>query len=184
MDDSWVDEVLAFWFEELEPKDWFEGSDALDDTIRTRFGALHERLAGGQVPPEVMEEPRTALAAVIVLDQFSRNIHRRSARAFAADDMALRIARNAVDKKFDDDMTPEERQFLYMPFQHSEISADQEHSVMLFKSLGDEEAIKYAVEHRDIIEKFGRFPHRNRALGRESTREEIAFLEGHVGFGQ
>ncbi|WP_265516385.1 DUF924 family protein [Nitratireductor luteus] len=183
MHNSWVDEVLAFWFRELEPKDWFQGSDALDKTIRTRFGALHERLSG-HAPAEAMEDPRTALATVIVLDQFSRNMYRGSAKAFAADDMALRIARNAVDERFDDGMTPEERQFLYMPFQHSEISADQEHSVMLFKSLGGEEGVRYAVEHRDIIEKFGRFPHRNRVLGRVSTQEETAFLEGHDGFGQ
>ncbi len=180
---QWIEDVLSFWFDELGPEEWFEGSPELDETIRTRFGDLYESLTSG-VPDEVLDEPRGALAAVILFDQFPRNMYRGTARAFVTDDVAVGIARKAVEKGFDNSLPPEQRQFLYMPFQHSEVSADQEHSVMLFKALGNEEGLRYAIEHRDIIDRFGRFPHRNRALGRESTADELAFLEGHKGFGQ
>lgn len=180
---DWIDSVLSFWFEEIDPESWFKGDGKLDETIRRRFSALHRRLSA-EPPPEVREDPRAALAAIILFDQFPRNMFRGTADAFSTDDLAIQIARKAVDKGFAGRLKPEERQFLYMPFQHSEVSADQEHAVMLFKALGDEEALRYAIEHRDIIQRFGRFPHRNRALGRESTREEEAFLQGHKGFGQ
>jgi len=183
MTDRWVDEILSFWFDEVGPKGWFEPTPELDETIKRRFGALHERLAA-QVPPAAAGDQRTALASIILFDQFPRNMYRGSAGAFATDDLALRIAREALDKGYDDGLTPEERQFLYMPFMHSEISADQEHCVMLFKALGEEEGLHYAIEHRDIVERFGRFPHRNRVLGRESTEEELAFLQTHKGYGQ
>ncbi|WP_011579416.1 MULTISPECIES: DUF924 family protein [Chelativorans] len=183
MADRWVEEILTFWFEEVGPEGWFKPTPELDETVRKRFGALHKRLAAN--PPEAAgKSQRAALASIILFDQFPRNMFRGSAAAFATDDLALRIAREALDKGFDDGLTPAERQFLYMPFMHSEISADQEHCVMLFKALGNEEALRYAIEHRDIIERFGRFPHRNRTLGRESTGEELAFLEAHKGYGQ
>lgn len=180
---SWVNDVLSFWFDEIEPEAWFKGSKDLDETIRRRFGALYDRLSA-TIPKESTEDPESALAAVILFDQFPRHMFRGTAKAYSSDDLAMRIAREAVDKKMDEKLTPQQRQFLYMPFQHSEVSADQEHAVMLFKALGNEEGLRYAVEHRDIIQRFGRFPHRNRALGRTSTREEEAFLEGHKGFGQ
>lgn len=180
---KWIDDVLSFWFDEVGLESWFKGSAELDKTIRSRFSALHERLSK-ELPKEAITDPRGALAAVILFDQFPRNIYRGTAKAFSTDDVAIRIAREAVDKKLDENLPPEQKQFLYMPFQHSEISADQEHAVMLFKALGHEEGLRYAIEHRDIIERFGRFPHRNKVLGRESTPEELAFLEGHKGFGQ
>ncbi|WP_159588790.1 DUF924 family protein [Chelativorans xinjiangense] len=180
---DWIDSVLSFWFEEIATEDWFKGNGKLDETIRPRFGALHERLSAG-APKEAAEDARAALAAVILFDQFPRNMFRGTAKAFSTDDLAIWIAREAVEKRLDEGLSKEQRQFLYMPFQHSEVLADQEHAVMLFKALGDEEALRYAVEHRDIIERFGRFPHRNRALGRVSTHDEEAFLEGHKGFGQ
>lgn len=183
MAENWVDDVLAFWFDELEPKAWFGSSKELDRTISERFGALYERLSK-QTSPHLGDDARSALAAVILFDQFPRNMFRGTARAFATDDLAMRIAREAVEKGLDEQLSATERQFLYMPFQHSEVSADQEHAVMLFKMLGDEEPLRYAVEHRDIIQRFGRFPHRNRALGRVSTREEEEFLEQHEGYGQ
>ncbi|MCT8998191.1 DUF924 family protein [Chelativorans intermedius] len=183
MANDWIDGILSFWFEEIGPKGWFSGGEALDRTIRQRFLALYERLSA-ELPKEAAEDAHAALATVILFDQFPRNMFRGTARAFATDDLAMRIAREAIDRRLDEKLSKEERQFLYMPFQHSEVLADQEHAVMLFKSLGDEESLRYAVEHRDIVQRFGRFPHRNRALGRASTREEEAFLEDHKGFGQ
>ena len=183
MSDNWQKEVLDFWFETLTPREWFAVSKETDTLIRERFSPLHERLVK-DLPESVFTEPGAALAAVIVLDQFPRNIHRRQPRAFASDELAMRVASHAVDKGLDEGMSERERQFLYMPFMHSEVLADQERAVMLFKSLGQEEALKYAIEHRDIVARFGRFPHRNRVLGRDSSPEELAFLEGHEGYGQ
>lgn len=183
MDREWVEDVLGFWFGELTPEDWYSGDEKVDARIRERFPDLHGRLAK-TMDPDAIDDPRTALAAVIVFDQFPRNLFRRSAAAFGTDDLALSIARHALDEGLDADLSNAERQFLYMPFMHSEVSADQERCVDLLKMLESEEGVKYAIEHRDIIAKFGRFPHRNRALGRDSTAEEIAFLESHAGYGQ
>ncbi|MBO6717968.1 MAG: DUF924 domain-containing protein [Rhizobiaceae bacterium] len=183
MEEGWRDRVLKFWFEELTQKDWFAGGDELDAKIRDRFAELHAKLAKG-APPEARTDPETALAAVIVLDQFSRNMFRKKPEAFAADSVALDIARGALDAGLDAKLPEDRRWFLYMPFMHSEVLTDQERCVDLFKQTGGEDSIKYAVEHRDIIARFGRFPHRNRALGRESTPDELAFLEGHEGYGQ
>jgi uncharacterized protein (DUF924 family) len=180
---GWQDEVLKFWFEELTPDDWYTGKPEVDAKIRDRFAKLHEHLMAAQ-PPEMMSDPRSALAAVIVFDQFPRNIHRKQPGAFSSDDLALSVARNALDKGFDAGMTHPEKQFLYMPFMHSEALADQERCVDLVRSLGSEEGLKYAIEHRDIVARFGRFPHRNRVLGRATTEEERKFLEGHSGYGQ
>ena len=179
----WIDEILSFWFDEVGPKHWFASTPELDASIRQRFGHLHEKLSR-ELPKEVTEDARAALAAIILFDQFPRNMYRGTAKAFSTDDLALRIAREALEKRLDEGMPPEQKQFLYLPFQHSEVSADQEHSVMLYQALGNEEGIRYAVDHRDIIQRFGRFPHRNKALGRASTPDETAFLEGHKGFGQ
>ncbi|WP_295807100.1 DUF924 family protein [uncultured Nitratireductor sp.] len=180
---NWYQEVLDFWFETLTPKDWFTVSEETDTAIRERFSTLHEQLME-DLPESVFADPKAALAAIIVLDQFPRNIHRRQRGAFASDELAMRVASHAVEKGFDEGMSEPERQFLYMPFMHSEVLADQERAVMLFKSLGQEEALKYAIEHRDIVARFGRFPHRNRVLGRESGPEELAFLGEHAGYGQ
>lgn len=180
---NWVDEVLSFWFDEVGPEAWFKGNGELDEKIRKRFGALYERLSTN-APRESSQDARGALAAIILFDQFPRNMFRGTAKAYSTDDLAVRIAREAVDNRFDEKLSPEERQFLYMPFQHSEVSADQEHAVMLFKALDNEEGVRYAIEHRDIIQRFGRFPHRNRALGRKSTPEEEEFMKEHKGFGQ
>lgn len=175
--------VLRFWFDEMTPEDWYSGAEDVDDRIRARFAdtcaaVLHS-------PPEAfLGDPRSALAAIIVLDQFTRNIHRRTPDAFAGDPVALAIAHGAIERGYDAGMTETERQFLYMPLMHSEVLADQELSVKMFRDLGNENSLKYAIEHRDIVARFGRFPHRNRALGRESTPEEASFLEGHSGYGQ
>lgn len=180
---TWVDEVLHFWFDELVREDWFGGAAELDQRITARFGQVYERLKADFRLADV-GDARTALAAVILFDQFPRNMFRRTPAAFGTDDIALSIARLAVERGYDTDVAPEARAFLYMPFMHSEVSADQERCVDLFRMLDDEEGLRYAIEHRDIVARFGRFPHRNRVLGRESSADEISFLDSHEGYGQ
>lgn len=178
---KWIDEVLRFWLQETRPEQWFARDEALDAQIRKRFGALHTSLTE-KVPAKVTQTPLGALAAVIVLDQFSRHLYRNSPRAFAADSTALAIAQDAVRAGFDRELDVPQRMFLYMPFQHSEDLEVQRRSVELFTELGEPKALESAREHRDIIERFGRFPHRNRLLGRDTTRAETEFLKTHPGF--
>jgi uncharacterized protein (DUF924 family) len=173
---AWCAPILDLWFGELGQKAWFTKSDLTDALIRERCLGIHERLAREQ-PPECASVPRAALAAVIALDQFPRNMFRGTRRAFATDPVALRLARSAVDRGFDRDLIKNERLFLYLPFEHSEDTADQARSVELFASLDDPELLRYAVAHKVIIERFGRFPHRNVILGRRSTPEEEEFLK-------
>jgi uncharacterized protein (DUF924 family) len=182
MRENWAEDVLRFWFEELTPDDWFEKKDATDEAIGSRFAALHEALKASAASMS-FDGPGEALAAVLVFDQFPRNMFRGQARAFATDDMAAAIARKAVERGFDQQVPAQRRLFFYMPLMHAENLADQEHCVSLISALpGD--TLKYAKEHRDIIARFGRFPHRNKALGRESTVAEESFLSAHKGFGQ
>ena len=171
----WADEVLDFWFRELDRKAWFEKSDATDALIRDRFLALHERLAR-EVSPQAALDPRAMLAAVIVFDQFPRNMFRGTPRAFATDPLALALAGHMVDAGLDRDLSKDERMFLYLPFEHSEQAAEQARCCALFALLEDSELLRYAQAHKDIIDRFGRFPHRNAILGRASTPEEVEFL--------
>ena len=173
--DAWIGDVLDFWFKELSPEDWYKKDDAIDATIRKRFGAQYETLAG-TTSAEVPTSARAALATVIVLDQFPRNMFRDSPKSFASDVHALAIARSAISGGLDRELAACERQFLYMPFQHSEDRGVQARSVELFANLGDAEVLRYAELHKAIIDRFGRFPHRNAVLGRAATLEEIAFL--------
>ena len=173
---AWIGEVLDFWFGELGPAQWFAKDAALDARIRDRFGALHERLLRTQAREVELLGARAARAAVLVLDQFSRNLHRGSAQAFAADVLARQLAREALACGEDARLPPAQRLFLYTPFEHSEELADQELSVHLQEQLGNAEWMRYAQAHRELIARFGRFPHRNAALGRESTPAEVAAL--------
>ncbi len=175
-DDKWVGDVHRFWFEELAQADWFKKSDATDDAIRSRFMPVHGELMAQSGNPG-SASPLAMLAAIIVLDQFSRNMFRGTLRAFASDPAALRIARVMVDRGLDTALTKNQRLFAYLPFVHSENAADQARSVELMGELKDEELTKYAVAHKVIIDRFGRFPHRNAILGRPSTEDEIAFLK-------
>jgi uncharacterized protein (DUF924 family) len=177
---TWVQDVLDFWFTQLTPEDWYAVKPEVDAAIRNRFLALWQemRLA---IPADAFLQPDAALAATIVFDQFPRNMFRKQADAFSTDPLARAVAYNAVRAGFGEQLAQERRQFQYMPFMHSEAVADQELCVQLFEGTDN---IKYAVEHRDIVAKFGRFPHRNKALGRPSTEAEQAFLAGHEGFGQ
>ncbi len=174
--EDWADGVLRFWFEETGPKQWFAKSDAFDSAVRSRFLAVHEGLAA-EPASSLLTDARTALAAVIVLDQMSRNMFRGSPRAFAADAKALELAEAAIDRGFDSGMTKDERQFLYLPFEHAESRELQVRSVALIAQLGDPELTKWAEAHKIIIDRFGRFPHRNAVLGRASTPEEVEFLK-------
>jgi uncharacterized protein (DUF924 family) len=168
-------EVLGFWFDLLMPEQWFGGSHGLDAEIGALFGTLRdELLANGAVGWR--GDPGTLLAAVIVLDQFSRNIHRDTAQAFAADPLAQALATLAVERHWDAALPPERRQFLYLPFQHAESRELQAVSLGCFEALGLEEPLSYAADHAEVIARFGRFPTRNAALGRESTPEEREYL--------
>ena len=170
------EDVLGFWFGEARPEQWFKKDEAFDATVRRRFLALHEVLAAK--PSEALfADARTALAAVIVFDQMSRNMFRGSPQAFAADARALELADAAIARGFDRGLTKDERQFLYLPFEHAESAEVQARSVALFAELGDAEASKWAEVHKAIIDRFGRFPHRNAVLGRTSTAEEAEFLK-------
>lgn len=172
----WVSEVLEFWLQETAPERRFKRDDALDREITRRFGGLHEKLAA-DLPKAASLNPRLALAALIVLDQFPRNMFRGTARAFASDATALAVARTAVQGGLDKELTPDERLFVYLPLEHSEDMADQERAVALIASLGNAEWDRHAIADRDVIARFGRFPHRNAVLARTSTPEEIAFLK-------
>lgn len=169
-------DVLDFWFGELTPEQHFAKDDQLDATIRTRFAALHDFLmasgaAGWRDTPDCL------LAAVIVLDQFSRNIHRGTGQAYAADTLALSLTLEAIGKHWDDDMPPERATFLYMPLMHAENPEAQRLCLRKFTALGRPENLRYAMEHAVVIEQFGRFPSRNAALGRQSTAEELEYLK-------
>jgi uncharacterized protein (DUF924 family) len=169
-------ELLSFWFsEEVKPK-WFEASDAFDAELRERFG-LAARRAGEGALDGWAAAPEGLIALIILLDQIPRNIHRGTPAAFATDARALRLARAAVANGIDRQLTDAQRGFLYLPFMHSEDLAAQEEGMALYGALGNEPALDYMRRHRDIIARFGRFPHRNDILGRTSTPEEIAFLE-------
>ena len=175
-DPAWVGDVLHFWFDRLGRKSWFVKDAAIDAEIRDRFATLIDEINVREVE-DAVSSPAHALATVLVLDQFSRNIYRGTSRAFAYDELARGITRLAIALGLDQRLPAERRVFLYMPFEHSEAYADQLRSVELIGALGDAEYTRYAEAHRDVIERFGRFPHRNAILGRASTPEEIAFLE-------
>lgn len=167
--------VLAFWFDEVGPDKQFAKNEAVDRACARRFGGLRERLLASGAAGWT-DAPETVLAAIVVLDQMSRNIARGQAAAFAADPLALRLSLAALDKGWDAALTPEQRVFLYMPLMHAEDVSMQERSVALFERLGREENLRFAREHRDVIARFGRFPTRNAALGRLSTPAEEAYL--------
>ncbi len=181
MAESWVDDVLHFWFVELPPLAWFSGDTSTDALVRMRFRALHEELSRG-LPPGALLAPEPALAAVIALDQFPRNLYRDQPEAFASDGAALAAAQRAVALGFDRMFDTTERHFFYLPFMHAEDRAMQARSVELCASLGDSEVLRYARLHQEIVDRFGRFPHRNAIVGRPSTPEEVAFLKAGRGF--
>ena len=172
---DWVGAVLRFWFQELSEAQWFAKDTELDARIRERFLAIHEQLVAGAATS--VSGPRATLAAAVVLDQFSRNLFRSDPRAFASDAIARRLATAAIERGFDRVMSKEERLFLYLPFEHSEDALDQARSLELTQSLGNESWTHSARAHKEIIDCFGRFPHRNVVLDRQSTAAEIEMLK-------
>ena len=172
-----MNEVLDFWFKELDPPDWWKKSDSLDETIKSRFSETHQKAINGQLETW-RESARGRLAEIIVLDQFSRNIYRGDARSFAYDSIALKLAKECVSLQIDKNLEIAERSFIYLPYMHSESLKDHDEALVLFAQEGLENNLKFEIAHRGIIERFGRYPHRNKILSRESTEEEIEFLKG------
>ena len=168
-------DVVAFW-RDVGPKGWFEKNAELDEEIRRRFLPIHEAAAAGKLGAWE-QNAEGALALLILLDQFPRNLFRGQARAFATDPLARAIAAAAIVRGFDAQAEAGMRTFFYLPFEHSEDLADQERGVAFYKAAGDADGLKWAEVHADIIRRFGRFPHRNPVLGRVTTPEEQAFLD-------
>ena len=192
---DWSRRVLKLWFGDLasppmaKVRSWFQKDPAFDRALTDTFGHLLHELSSGPTPVWA-ETPEGRLAAVIVLDQFSRNIHRGHPEMYAVDARALALSNEAIARGWDAQLPPSARAFLYMPFMHSESLADQDRCVELFERMvqetgheGANKNLHFAREHRDIVVRFGRFPHRNAILGRESTPEEAHFLaEEHSGY--
>ena len=173
--------VVAFW-REAGPERWFAVDAAFDDALRERFEPAHHAAARGELDGWAADA-EGALALLLLLDQIPRNLYRGSAHAFATDPLARRHAAAACAAGFDQAVEPALRPFFYLPFEHSEAAEDQARSVALAQALGDPETLMWAVKHRDCIARFGRFPHRNAALGRDSTPEELGYLEAGGRFG-
>ncbi|MBI1300092.1 MAG: DUF924 family protein [Alphaproteobacteria bacterium] len=171
-------EVLKFWFEETQPQQWFQKNDAFDADIRDRFMVTYD-MARKDMCQDWARDAEGVLALVIVLDQFPRNMFRGDPKMFATDSKALLIVKEALHKGFDHILPTVKRRFVYMPFMHSEELKEQKRSVALFESMKEDEPLsyEYALKHMEVIEKFGRFPHRNVVLGRESTQEELGYLK-------
>jgi uncharacterized protein (DUF924 family) len=171
-----ADGIVSFW-RAAGPDRWFNKNANFDEEIRQRFLETYEAAAAGQLT-DWEQSAQGALALLILLDQFPRNMFRGEARAFATDPLARAVAASAIVRGFDSQVPPEMRGFFYLPFQHSEDLADQERGIAFYKAIGDLENLKWAELHADIIRRFGRFPHRNSVLGRTTTPEEQAFLDG------
>ena len=176
-------QILSFWFEETNPSQWFQKSDEFDREISDRFLTDHN-LGREGVYDGWKDGAKGCLALCILLDQFPRNMFRGSPQAFQTDEKALLIAKHAIAKGYDELLTPTQKRFVYLPYEHSENLNDQKTCVKLFEKIKDDDpqGYDYAVRHLKVIEQFGRFPHRNKALGRESTEEEIEYLENGGGF--
>lgn len=173
-----MNDVLDFWFTELTPREWFKKSAELDARIKQKFALTHRQVTAG----ETWEWRATAtgrLAEILVLDQFSRNMFRGTAAAFASDSLALALAQEAVRCEADKALDDQQRVFLYMPYMHSESVTIHKEAVKLF---GETANLDYELRHKAIVDRFGRYPHRNEALGRTSTPEELAWMSEHSGF--
>jgi uncharacterized protein (DUF924 family) len=171
-----AEDILHYWFQELQPRDWWRKDEGIDRTIARRFGATLASASGGELFAW-RDVPHGRLAEIIVLDQFSRHIHRDTQEAFATDSIALVLAQEAVRAGADRALQGAEKAFLFMPYMHSESRTMQAISICLFDQPGLEDNLKFAHAHKHIIDRFGRYPHRNRILGRASTPEEEAFLQ-------
>lgn len=169
-------EVIDFWFEELTPNQWYEKDENLDLKMTERFIALHSSVVAGECS-SWRSDPIGRLAEVLVIDQFSRNIYRDDAKSFIYDPMALVLAQETIRGDYHKEFEAKYKQFLYMPYMHSESDMIHNSAMLLFSEPGLEESFQYELKHKSIIECFGRYPHRNKVLGRTSTPEEIEFLK-------
>ncbi|MTH76413.1 DUF924 family protein [Paracoccus aestuariivivens] len=169
------DEINSFWIDETGEKGWYARSDSLDQNIRELF--MESWQQAGQITPDWIQSPEGALAALILTDQFPRNMFRDDPRAFATDALALKLADQAIAAGFDLQIAPPARQFFYLPFEHSEKLSDQDRAVALFAEFMPGENLLHAQLHRDTIARFGRFPWRNAALGRDPTPEELQVMQ-------
>ncbi len=171
-------EVLKFWFEETMPPQWFQKNDSFDQEVSERFMVTYD-MAKKDLCADWTRDADGVLALCLVLDQFPRNMFRGTPKAFETDDKALLVSKDALHQGFDALLTPVKRKFIFMPFMHSEDIEEQKRSVLLFESMKDDDPMsyEYAIKHMEVIEKFGRFPHRNKTLGRNSSDEEMEYLD-------
>ena len=176
-----INEVLHFWFNKTSPEQRFIKDEAFDETIKTCFLWLHSEIVAWK-HDDWDKSPRWLLAKIIVLDQFSRNMFRWDKKSFAYDDMALGLAQKAIESWADQELPYEYRSFMYMPYMHSESKQVHEKAFEIFQNYGNEVNLEYEIKHKEIIDRFGRYPHRNKVLGRESTAEELEFLKTHSWF--
>jgi len=173
---SHPNDVLNFWFRELDSSDWFKKDPRIDHMMKERFQDLLKRAARGELA-EWRNTSEGRLAEILLLDQFSRNIYRDSKKAFENDDLALRLAKEMIDQGLDQQFGPDKKAFIYLPFMHSENLEDHKRAEKLFSQEGLEENLDFERRHQRILETFGRYPHRNKILGRKSTAHELEFLK-------
>jgi uncharacterized protein (DUF924 family) len=173
-----MEDILEFWFRTLQPSDWYKKSDELDEQIKERFEPVYRQVVAGETS-DWRGTPEGRLAEIIVLDQFSRNMFRGSPESFVADPLALALAQEAVRNGDDQKLEMRQRVFVYMPYMHSESARVHEQAMDLF---ADTPNLEYEIKHKAIIDRFGRYPHRNDVLGRESTAEELEWMKTNSGF--
>ncbi|MCM2351807.1 MAG: DUF924 domain-containing protein [Bacteriovoracaceae bacterium] len=174
-------EVIDFWFGKVTPGEWFKKDEVLDDTIRSKFSEHLEAAKRGELYLWRLS-PVGRLAEIILLDQFSRHIYRGTPQAFEGDSLALVLSQEMVLRDLDKELSIEKRSFAYMPYMHSESKLIHQEAMRIFSMPGLEESLKFEILHKEIIDQFGRYPHRNQILGRESSLEELEFLKTHPGF--
>lgn len=176
-----IEKILKFWFEETTKQEKFQKNPSFDKKIKDDYLGVYKSIMRGDTK-DWRETPEGRLAEIIVLDQFTRNMFRNSPRAFEADELTLKLAREAIKNNADKTIPEGWRVNFYMPYMHSESREVHEEALKLFTEYGDEESLKYERKHKEIIDRFGRFPHRNKILGRKSTPEEVEFLKTNSGF--
>ncbi|WP_455374842.1 DUF924 family protein [Kaarinaea lacus] len=175
------EDIIKFWFEEIDRKIWFNSTPEFDDHLRDRFEQVYLAALNNELK-DWENSPVGCLALVIVLDQFPLNMYRGKAESFSGEIKSRSVAQWAIEKHFDEQLNSDQKAFLYMPFMHSENPEDQDLSVSLYEKAGLENNLRFARHHRDIVRKYGRFPHRNKILGRKSTQAEIAYLDSDEAF--
>lgn len=169
-------DIINFWFDEITPKEWFVKDLSFDQMIKDRFHTIHQAAVQGELY-SWRSTAEGCLAEIIILDQFSRNMFRDTPQAFASDNVALVLAQRAVELTLDQSLPTEQRSFVYMPYMHSESALIHEQAVKLFDQPGLENNLQFEYRHKEIIDRYGRYPHRNAILGRTSTTDELNFLE-------